>query len=67
MTRREEANRLATRAYNAAVEIVNNAPDMGIALAALSQVSRWMQAECDSIMITENKTFANIVFEGDER
>lgn len=67
MTRNEEARQIATRAYNVAVDIINESPDLGIALAAMAQVSRWMQAESESWLTTNNKTLANIVFDDKEQ
>ncbi len=67
MTRENEADQLAARAYRAATHIINGAPDMGIALAAMAKLSRWMQAELDSALLASNKTLANIVIGDDER
>lgn len=66
MTRWSEADQLAARAYCAAVKIINEAPDMGIALAAMAIVCHWMEAESDSRLLAENRTLANIVLGGDE-
>lgn len=66
MTRNNEADQLASRAYNAAAKIINEAPDMGIALAAMTKACHWMEAEYDSRLITENRMLANIVLGGDE-
>ena len=67
MTREDEVDLLARRAFGAASHIINDAPDMGVALAAVAKLSRWMQAELDSALLASNKTLANIVIGDDER
>lgn len=67
MTREDEVDQLARRAFSAATHIINDAPDRGIALAAVAKLSRWMQAELDSALFASNKTLANIVMGDDER
>ena len=67
MTRNNEADQLAARAYKAAVKIINEAPDMGVALAAMAKVRHRMEAESDSWLLTENRMLANIIIGGDER
>lgn len=62
MTREDKVDQLARRAYSAATHIINDAPDMGIALAAVAKLSRWMQAELDSALLASNKTLANVAF-----
>ena len=66
MKREDEVDRLARRAFAAASHIINGAPDMGIALAAVAKLSRWMQAELDSALLASNKTLENIVMGGGE-
>lgn len=67
MKREDEADLLARRAFSAATHVINGAPDMGIALASVAKLSRWMQAELDSALLASNKTLANIVMGDDER
>lgn len=66
MTRNDEVERLATRAYNAAVEIINEAPDLGIALAAMAKMQHWIEAETDSRLLSNSKTLANTVMGGEQ-
>lgn len=66
MKREDEVDQLARRAFSTASYIINDAPDMGIALAAVAKLSRWMQAELDSALLASNKTLANTVI-GDDK
>lgn len=47
--RAKDAQEIARRAYNAAVDVINcQSLDLGIALAACALVSNWLQGEVDS-------------------
>jgi hypothetical protein len=59
-SRRDEARAIATKAYNVAAEIINEAPDKGVALAAASYVVRYLQSEIDSETLLGIDKLANI-------